>query len=332
MSAGQAATPAGIAPALRRRFHAWLARRIPASRVITLNQRRIFIFPGKVGLFYSLCLLVMLLAAINFQNNLSYGLTFLLFTLGIVAVLHTYANMSGLTIRAVHAKPAFPGQQTEFELQLERSQRKEHVGLRISWPDSAPVIASLTDVDTLRLHLYQPVGKQRGWHNPGRLLVESTYPLGLLRCWSWVDLDLNALVYPRPLACPELPGLAADSPDGAAVTAEGSDDFFGFRDYRQGDSLRQIYWKGLARGQSVQVKQYAACADRSVWLDWDMFAGHGTEQRLSYLCYWALNFDALGDEYGLRLPGVSIAPDRGERHRDNVLRALAVYGLEEPSQ
>ena len=94
-------------------------------------------------------------------------------------------------------------------------------------------------------------------------------------------------------------------------------------------SLRQVFWKGLARGQSLQVKQYAAYADRSVWLDWEMFPGVATEQRLSHLCHWALAFDAEGDEYGLRLPGVNIPPDCGERHREQVLRALALYGLED---
>ncbi len=315
---------------LRKRFRAWVNSRIPPSRVVTLNQRRIFIFPNKVGLFFGLCLLVMLLAAINFQSNLSYGLTFLLTTLFIVAVLHTYANLSGLTVRAVHAKPAFPGQLTEFELQLERSRQKEHIGLYLKWPDSNAETVSLVNEDQMRVQLHAPVGRQRGWYSPGRLLLESSYPLGLLRCWSWIDLDLHALVYPRPLPSAELPGLAAEHPDGAAVPVEGSDDFYGFRDYRHGDSLRQIYWKGLARGQSVQVKQYAAYADRSVWLDWELFPGLGIEQRLSHLCYWALEFDKAGDEYGLRLPGVNIAPDSGDRHRDQVLRALALHGLEEP--
>ena len=322
----------GMVLHMRQRFRSWIDRRIPPSRVITLNQRRIFIFPNRVGVFFSLCLLVMLLAAINFQNNLSYALTFLLFTLFIVAILHTYANLSGLTLRGVHARPAFPGQQTEYELQLERSRRKEHIGLRLQWPGSPAVVSSLVESDAVRVQMHLPTGQQRGWHKPGRLLIESTYPLGLLRCWSWVDLDLHALVYPRPVASAELPGLAAETPDGAAVPIEGSDDFYGFRDYREGDSLRQIYWKGLARGQNVQVKQYAAYADRSVWLDWELFPGLGTEQRLSHLCYWALRFDAEGDEYGLRLPGVSIAPDCGERHRDRVLRALALYGFEDTGQ
>jgi uncharacterized protein (DUF58 family) len=265
--------------------------------------------------------------AINYQNNMSFALTFLLATLFIIAVLHTYANLSGLTIRALRANAAFPGQQSEFSIQVERSRQREHFALHLKWPESTESLVNLADQDAVQVHLHMPVGT-RGWFSPGRLLLESTYPLGLLRCWTWVDLDLAAMVYPQPLACPELPGLASDQPDGAAVPVMGSDDFYGFRSYRRGDSLRHVHWKGLARGQDLQTKQYGAYANRSVWLDWEQFAGLGTEQRLSHLCYWALEFESRDEEYGLRLPGVVLEPGVGERHRERVLQALALHGVE----
>lgn len=313
---------------LQNRFREFINRRIPPARAVTLDQKRIFIFPSRVGWFFGLALALMLMTSINYQNNMGYALTFLLATLFVVGVLHTYANLSGLTIRAVRAQPAFPGQQSEFDLQIERGKRREHYALHLKWPRSSESLVNLVDEDQIPVRLHTAVA-ERGWFSPGRLLLESTYPLGLLRCWTWVDLDLYALVYPAPLASPELPGLATDRPDGAAVPVAGSDDFYGFRNYRVGDSPRHLHWKGLAKGQGLLSKQYAAYADRSVWLDWDMFPGLGTEQRLSHICYWALEFDARKEEYGLRLPGTVIEPDLGERHRDHVLEALALYGLEE---
>ena len=306
---------------LRRRFRGWVNRRIPPARELTLDQRRIFIFPSRTGLFFGCSLLVMLIAAINFENNLSYAL----------ATLHTYANLSGLTIRAMRAQPAFPGQQSEFLVMIERSKQRDHYAIFLKWSASSEAMINLVEEDSVKVQLHMPVDK-RGWFNPGRLLVESTYPLGLLRCWTWVDLDLRALVYPRPLASAELPGLATDTPDGAAAMVVGNDDFYGFRDYRKGDSLRQVHWKGLAKGQSIQTKQYTAYADRSVWLDWELFPGMGVEQRLSHLCYWVLTFDERREEYGLRLPGVTIGPGVGEKHREQVLKELALFGKGGPSQ
>lgn len=317
----------GLRQRAQQRFREWVNRRIPPARSVTLDQKRIFIFPSRAGFFFFACLLLMLLTAINYENNMSFALTFLLATLFVIGVLHTYANLSGLTIHAVRAQPAFPGQQSEFELLIERGKRRDHYGLHLAWPDSSEALVNIVGEDTVQVRLHAPVGN-RGWYNPGRLLLESTYPLGLLRCWTWIDLDLYAMVYPQPLASPDLPGLASDQPDGTSVPVAGKDDFYGFRDYRAGDSLRQVHWKGLARGQALQSKQYAAYADRSVWLDWDMFAGLGTEQRLSHLCYWALAFDREQLEYGLRLPGCTLEPGWGEQHREQVLRALALHGVE----
>lgn len=322
--------PERLAKRFRQRFQEWVNRRIPPSREVTLNQKRIFIFPSGAGLFFLLCLMVMLLTAINFQNNLSYAVTFLLATLFVIATLHTYANLSGLTIRALRAEPAFPGQQSEFDLLVQRGKRRNHFALYLKWPDSSEALINLVKLDSEEVRLHMPV-TSRGWFMPGRLLLESTYPLGLLRCWTWIDLDLHALVYPRPLPSSELPGVSTDTSDGATAAITGSDDFHGIRDYHRGDSLRHIHWKGLAKGQGLQSKQYTAYAERSAWLEWDQFQGLSVEQRLSHLCYWALEFDGSGDEYGLRLPGQTIEPGTGDRHRECVLRALALFGIEDKS-
>lgn len=308
----------------QRRFLTWINRRAPPARSVTLDQRRIFIFPSRVGFFFFLCLLVMLLTAINYQNNMSFALTFLLTTLFVIAILHTYANLAGLTVHAVRTKPAFPGQHSEFDIRLERGRQRDHYGLRLAWPESTECVINLVQADSVEVRLHTAVDR-RGWYNPGRLLLESTYPLGLLRCWTWVDLNLHALVYPQPLASADLPGLATQHPDGTALPISGSDDFYDLRNYHPGDSLRQLHWKSLAKGQPLQSKQYAAYAERSLWLDWAMFPGVGTEQRLSHLCYWALVFERRRYQYGLRLPDQSINPGMGAQHLEKVLTALALY-------
>jgi uncharacterized protein (DUF58 family) len=321
----------GIREQIRARFLRWVNRRIPPAREVTLDQRRIFIFPSRVGFFFGGCLLIMLIAAINFENNLSYALTFWLATLFTVAILHTYANLSGLTIRALRAEPVFLGQQSEFHLMIKRSKRRDHFALRLKWANSSEALVNLIDEDSVIIQLHMAVDN-RGWFSPGRLLLESTYPLGLLRCWTVIDLELQALVYPRPLISKDLPVLATNTPDGAAALVDGNDDFHGFRGYRKGDSLRQVHWKGLAKQQGFLTKQYTAYADQSVWLDWDMFSGLGPEQRLSHLCYWVLEFDRRGEEVGLRLPASVIAPALGKKHRDRILKELALYGKERQSQ
>ena len=127
----------------------------------------------------------------------------------------------------------------------------------------------------VEVHLHLPVG-QRGWFKPGRR--DCWNPPTLWACcvagpgWTWTCI---ALVYPRPLGSADLPGLATDKPDGASVPVPGSDDFYGFRSYQKGDSLRHIHWKGVAKGQGVQSKQYTAYADRQCLVGLGAFSRHG---------------------------------------------------------
>jgi uncharacterized protein (DUF58 family) len=311
----------------RRRWQRWINRRIPPAKIVTLDQRRIFIFPTRTGLAFLFTLLIMLVAAINYQNNMSFALTFLLANLFVIAVLHTFANMAGLTIHAVRASPVFAGQRSEFEILLSRNNGRNYYAIHGGWKGADSVTVNVVEQDEVHAQLFVET-EQRGWHNPGRLLLETVYPLGLLRTWTWVDLDIHALVYPHPLASGPLPGIAAQKPDGSSVPIAGSDDFYGLRDYQRGDSLRHVSWKSVAKGQPLQTKQYIAYADRSVWLDWTLFDGLPVEQRLSHLCYWVLEFDRANEEYGLRLPGVVVPPDCGDSHRQIVLRHLALYGID----
>ncbi|KGE02795.1 hypothetical protein HRUBRA_02636 [Pseudohaliea rubra DSM 19751] len=310
---------------LRARFQRWLVRRIPPARSVTLDQRRIFIFPSRVGFFFFACLLVMLVAAINYENNMSYALTFLLATLFVIAVLHSYANLSGLTLRALRAGEGFPRQLVPFSIGLACATRRGHHALWLGFEDDPEAVAvSVMPERGATVTLYREAG-ERGPFRPGRLRVESRYPLGLLRCWTWVDLDLVGLAYPRPLPYPEPLGSGAGQPRGRPARRPGEDEFFGLRDYRAGDRLRQVYWKGLARGQTLQSKQYAAGAASLDWLDWDAFPGIARERRLSFLCQQCLDLHRRGRRFGLRLPGNQLAAGAGDGQRDRVLRALGNF-------
>lgn len=274
----------------------------------------------------------MLLAGINYQNNSAYGLTFLLSTLFVVAILHSYANLSGLTILALRAGEGFPGQQLGFDLELRCTNRRGHHGLRLGWRQAreqaqATPPVSVPPMSRERCTLFA-CAAQRGWFSPGRLRIDSVYPLGLLRCWTWIDLDQRALVYPAPLPAPAPVGRHGGS-SGATAQA-GEDEFAGLRPYRAGDRLPQIHWKSLARGRELHSKTYADPVVDPRWLDWEDYPGLAVERRLSALCHECLRLHRAGQSFGLRLPGQSIPLGAGDVQRDRALRALALYGQEPP--
>jgi len=312
--------------ALQARYRRWLRRRLPPARSITLEQRRLFIFPSRSGFFFMFALLVMLVTAVNYQNNLAYALTFWLAMLFVVGIHFTHANLMRLTVTAVRAEPVYPGQRSEFTLRLSCAGRRGHYAVRLQWPESDTVV-DVPGHEAVEVRLYQTVGG-RGWFTPPRLRIESTYPLGLLTCWSFAHLDIHALVWPKPHSVGR-PVFENDTSGAVGFSNQsGIDDLAGFRDYHPGDAPRLIDWRSHARDLPLQTKLFSAPVREDHWLDWRDFPEGNVEQRLSWLCFLALQHDARGEEYGLRLPGQEIPMASGNRQRDLVLRALALFDRE----
>lgn len=307
------------------RFNRWLDKRMPPANSITLNQKKIFILPTKQGIYFALLVGAMVMAGINYQNSLVFGLAFLLASLFMVGILHTYRNLAGLNLIAGSSRPAFAGEEAEFTIVLKRLGDRFYESLQIGWDKNYQTTADVIDGQEVRVRCYVKT-KKRGRMNPGRFLLETRYPLGLFRAWSWVDLDMTTLVYPKPIPGGELPASESTSEEeGELVLRDGAEDFYGLREYQPGDPIRHIAWKAFARTETLMTKQFAAYADKRVWLDWDHFQGMDREARLSRLCYWVLKLNSSNDEYGLRLPGIEIEPSRGESHRDEILKALALF-------
>lgn len=311
------------------RFRRWLDHRIPAAREVTLDQRRIFIFPSRQGFAFLGVVAGILVAAVNYENNMVYGVAFLLIAVFVTTIMHTYGNLSGLVVRATHTKAAFAGEDAEFNIALCRQHKRVYHGLVIGWPQGSVLVENLLQGTERSIRLFVKT-QQRGRMHPGRLHIETFYPMGFLRAWTWVDLDMHCIVYPKPVFAGALPLFSsADAEEGVAIEQRGADDFAGFRSYQVGDSLKSVHWRSLAKGQPLQTRLFSSQADRRLWLDWNDVSGD-MEQRLSKLCYWVLEAAKGPDDYGLRLPGIAIAPGHGDEHRQSLLRQLAFFGLDNP--
>ncbi len=311
---------------IRKRIQQWLDKRIPPSTSVTLDQRRIFILPSRYGLVYLLLSMGIFIGATNYEKNMLFGLVFWMLGLFLIAILHSFNNLSGLTITSIKAYPAFAGTHAEFEFELSTMKRRGHEDIRLAWPGQEAVLAQTAPSRPTRVTLTH-LTDQRGWLLPGRLRVESVYPLGLLRVWTWVDFDTRALVYPKPISTQVHPISTLRDEQGREVAHGHHEEFRGFRDYRSGDPLRHVMWKSLARGQELQTALHQDYVDQRQWIDWQQFEGMDRENRLARMCWLALALSRAEGHYGLRLPGVALDPERGEVHRDSVLKALALFEL-----
>ena len=291
---------------------------------ILLGRRQLFMLPSRFGLVFSLLLLVMLLAAINYGNGLAYGLTFLLASMGIVSMLYTHRNLYRLRLTPGPCAPVFAGQSARFHLCLHNDRGPRRVGVQVERGKSIVARVDIPANGSRCLGVTVPA-RRRGYLPAPRLRLSTGFPLGLLYSWSQgVVLEQRCLVYPAPGPAAPLP--RADRGETGEHTGRGEgDDFAGLRSYHAGDPPRHVHWKAAARGLGLHTKDFQGARPAAVWLDWDRCGAGDTETRLSQLCRWVLDAEAAGAHYGLRLPGLHIAPGRGPAHRHQCLKALALY-------
>jgi uncharacterized protein (DUF58 family) len=310
----------------QRRMAAWLEQRIPAAPRYTLNRHNLFIFPSQTGWVYIGITVAIFLLGSNYENNLVLALAYLLFSLFVVSMHYCHYNLSGLTMETITAPTGYAGQSVRFLVQLQTSrprfdlQLSAHEGLGEHLPE-------LEHRSQLGVTF---VATQRGWLRPGRLRIASHWPLGLLECWTQLDLQQTGLIYPQPLLC-DLQLQAGNTPqsetNAPASTSQsaGMDEMQGLRPYREGESLSQIAWKHVAQGRGMVSKEFMTPIPLLCWLELQKTIGVDIEERLSKLCYQVNMLEQQGSHYGLLLGSQSIPPSDGVAHQTRCLTALALY-------
>jgi uncharacterized protein (DUF58 family) len=321
-----------IATRLRKRTRAWAKRRHGQDvEPFVIPTRRVYILPTRIGLFYAGMLLLMFLGAMNYANNLALGLTFILSSIGLVGMHYCQRNLVGVRIASGLTEPVFAGQVARFAIAFENDAGMLRHEIRVGADgDSAALPVSIESGQRTVVHVELPA-PERGRLTLDHLQISTDYPFGLFRAWTHVNLPMSCIVYPKPASRQLKPPPTETDTGGAQEARRGEEDFAGLRSFQAGDSPRHIAWKAYARGQELQVKQYAGTAVTSHLLEWEQLAGMHTESRLSQLCRWIEDAHASRIAFGLRIPGTDIAANVGNAHRQRCLTALALFGIDPPS-
>lgn len=313
----------------QRRFWAWMDRRSHVSTHHKLTHKNLYILPTRRGGFFFGITFVLWLIGTNYQNNLVLALAFLMFSIFIVSIIQTFDNLVHLSFRYKRVDDVFAGGDAHFEFTVSSTKKRWSDALALSWQHGAlqDVWMSVPPAGESVVVELPLQTKKRGWVVGKRMRVETCYPLGLFRCWTWLRWDVQALVYPNPITAKQLPVMATDDLGDGMHPVSGGDDYTGMRSYHPGDTPKHIAWKVYAREQGLYVKEFGQNISQERWLDFDNILMTGVEEKLSALCFWALRFHREDENYGLKMPELTISPDKGDAHKRAVLTALATYGL-----
>ena len=294
-----------------------------SNAVAVLNPRRIYIIPTRWGFLYATMLLALLIGSINYSLSLGYYVTFLLASLGNIAMLHTWRNLVHLQVEVLLAKPVFAGDVAQVTLKISDNKNRQRYNIAARFADN------IVTQDDIAANASQPfelalATQKRGWLTLPRIALYTEFPLSLFHAWAYVDNPFQVLVYAKPSDNNSLQPESIDA--GAKGTShfnKGDDDFYGHKTYQIGDSPSRVDWKASSRGLGMLTKQYSGTGQSTLWLDWEATEGDN-ETRISLLTKWVIEANNANQIYGLKLPASRIEPSNSDAHYHQCLRALAL--------
>ena len=289
---------------------------------LALPRRRIYILPSRFGLVYAMALFFLQLGALNYNNNAAILLALLLASIALLGAVLCVRFLSGLALVEFANDEAFAGSTQACRLVI-RSRRGPIRGeLRLRVADAHAGIDY--QGDTATGHWTVAAGR-RGRHPLPAVRISSGYPLGMFHAWCVLEPEAERLVYPAP-ETPAAPWPNSDDPSSGQQSAprSGDEEWHALREFRRGDSLRDIAWKTSARHDRWLVAETRSPSQApTLRFGLDQVAHLEREQAFSRLCRWILVAESAHQVWLLDLGTRVIGPGLGEQQRRLALTALA---------
>ena len=314
-----------IGSGTRARVQRWARKRQgtdPATT--TLRPGRVYILPTGIGLIFGTMVFAMLLGSMNYNNNLSFVLTFLLISIGFVAMHQCQRNLVGLEVTFAGADPVFAGQAIRFRVAITNRSKTARYGIRLYTTKTFSEIHDLEPGES-KVFILPLATEKRGRITLERFGIRTMFPFELFRSWAWLHMSIDGLVYPAPAEDAPQPPPTMVAHGHRQHDARGEEDFAGLRRYHEGDSPRHVAWKAYARSGQLLSKRFSGADTSSQWSDFGEINRYDVEQRLSILTRWIVDADRTLEDYGLRIPGDEFPPAHGETHRRQCLESLALF-------
>ena len=251
-----------------------------ARASVVLARRYHFHMPG---ITYAATTCVLVLGALNGQNNLLFWLFGLAVAGLIISGVLSGAALMGIEVEREAPRTGAVGERMTLRYSVRNRNRLfpafgltieelEGEGASETWPRAmARPVAFAAYVPARGQTVVEAVVmlRRRGEASFGRTRAWTTFPFGLTKKSVTFGQESRVLVVPRaaPLRAGIVEEAAGAGDRGARLRRERTgDEFFGLREYAPGDSARSIAWRSTARlGRSV-VREMARRPSRRVWI------------------------------------------------------------------
>lgn len=290
------------------------------------------------------------LAAIDADNNI----LLILFGICLGAILLSFfsgwRSLRRVSVMRVAPEMSVAGQSLELRYTITNHRTWAGIrSLRITESVASDVFASVPAVFIPRLKAQEAltvavptVAMRRGRVTLRAIKVSTGYPFELVKKVITHRVEDEVVIYPclgrihgELTKGREIRDLA--SVGASLVRSRGDDEFFGIREYRQGDNPRRIHWRRSAASGQLMIREMARTRDPQLWCIIDTLVDPqelGSAYRLELIISAAATLICDALERGLRVglisngdPLLVLPPGGGRRRRTRLLRELALRGV-----
>lgn len=297
------------------------------------------------GWMFVALILFMIMAAVNSQANLLFGVAGLM--IGVMLVSISISRMVLLKLRVVRIMPdhAVVGQRVTVTYEITNQKRFwPSLSVTVSEADGAeaftrkPVAYMLHAAPkTTAIVPTELIPKRRGLYNFNRYEACTSFPFGFVKRTLNRSQSDSILVYPAigQVDPKLLLRFTAAEKSGAMLRPRrgGTDEFYGVKEYRRGENPRLIHWKRSARTGVLVTKEMTVVAPPRIILFVDTHQTEMTREesaRVERAIAMAGSLATHALEAGLMVgllawsdDWISLAPNRGKRHGRDLMAALA---------
>lgn len=221
-----------------------------------IRQSHIFIVPNRYGFYAGFLVLASFAMGYKVQNNfilLGVIFLFLVFMLSLIA---SVRNIQGLQFEA-HIEPYYFAGAPQF-IRLTVKKAQPAFNLQLVGP-SGPLVMNM---ETAATSLMVPIGPfERGVHKVPPLKVETLFPFGIARAWSWLNPPGDIVVAPHPreqavTIYPRGNPAMAQAAEQKRQQNNFADELGDLRDYQDSDAPSRIDWKRYAATRETMVREH----------------------------------------------------------------------------
>jgi uncharacterized protein (DUF58 family) len=297
------------------------------------------------GLVYCSMMMFMGLAALNSQANLLFGVFGMMFGVLMISWGISRIVLRRLSLHRVLPELAVVGQPTTITYEFANHKR--------FWPTLSVMIAELdgTEAFTQQLHAYllhaaagttasvpsEAIPKRRGLHQMDRYQISTSFPFGFIKRAVIHEQKDTMLVYPAlgQVDSKVLSMCRSADSSGAIMRPRpgGNDEFYGVKEYREGNNPRHIYWRRSARTGVLVSKEMTQVSPPRITILLDTYCPLRTvdaHAEIERCIAMAASLASQALEAGLSVGLITysgewsnVSPARGKRHRRDLLAQMA---------